>query len=218
MKILRVDLNKDYTEAIREAVNVLSNGGVVVYPTDTLYGLGANALEPKAVEKIFTIKGRDFSKPLPIIVKNLVWADELAYISPRNQTVLKKAWPGKFTAILPKKDTVPELVSAGTNNIGIRIPDFVLTDKLLGKFGYPLTATSANVSGQEPTNDINKIIEIFYARAIQPDLVIDVGILSQSEPSVIVDLTGDKLKILRISPTSPDKLLKLLDPALENRD
>lgn len=215
MKILQVDLNKDYTEAIREAVDVLSSGGVVVYPTDTLYGLGANALESKAVEKIFTIKGRDFSKPLPIIVKNLVWADELAYISPRNQTILKKAWPGKFTAILPKKNTVLELISAGINSVGIRIPDFVFTDKLLGKFGYPLTATSANVSGQEPTNDINKIIGTFSARAIQPDLVIDAGILPPSEPSVIVDLTGDKLKILRISPTSPDKLLKLLDPIVD---
>ncbi|MFH1653302.1 MAG: L-threonylcarbamoyladenylate synthase, partial [Pseudomonadota bacterium] len=200
---------------IREAVDVLSSGGVVVYPTDTLYGLGANALESKAVEKIFTIKGRDFSKPLPIIVKNLVWADELAYISPRNQTILKKAWPGKFTAILPKKNTVLELISAGINSVGIRIPDFVFTDKLLGKFGYPLTATSANVSGQEPTNDINKIIGTFSARAIQPDLVIDAGILPPSEPSVIVDLTGDKLKILRISPTSPDKLLKLLDPIVD---
>lgn len=213
MKILQVDLNKDYMEAIREAVNVLNSGGVIVYPTDTFYGLGANALEPKAVEKIFAIKGRDFSKPLPIIVKNLIWADELAYISPRNQTILKKAWPGKFTAILPKKDIVPELVNAGMPDIGIRIPDFVFADKLLGKFGYPLTATSANILGHEPTNDINKIIEIFYARAAQPDLVIDVGILPQSEPSIIVDLTGDKLKILRISPTSPDKLLKLLELA-----
>lgn len=213
MKILQVDLNKDYTGAIREAIDVLKNGGVVVYPTDTLYGLGANALEPKAVEKVFAIKGRDFSKPLPIIVKNLIWADELAYISPRNQTILKKAWPGKFTAILPKKDIVPEIVNAGTANIGIRIPDFVFTDKLLSKFGYPLTATSANVLGHEPTNDINKIMEILYARAIQPDLIIDVGVLPPSEPSVIVDLTGDKLKILRISPTSPDKLLKLLELA-----
>lgn len=215
MKVIQVDLNKDYSDVIREAVDVLNGGGVVVYPTDTLYGLGANALDLKAVGKIFAIKGRDFSKPLPIIVKNLIWAEGLVHISPRNRTILKKAWPGKFTAVLPKKDTVPEFVNAGAASIGIRIPDFVFTDKLLAKFGYPLTSTSANISGQEPTNDINKIIEIFSKSTAKPDLIINAGILPKSEPSMVVDLTGDKPKILRISPIKPEKLLELLDPALE---
>ena len=93
----------------------------------------------------------------------------------------------------------------------IRISDFVFVDKLLGKFGYPLTATSANVSGHEPTNNIDKIVEIFSRRAVRPDLVIDAGVLPQSEPSVIVDLTTSKPKVLRVSPTSPEKLIKLLE-------
>ncbi len=217
MKIIQVDLNRDYSDAIQEAVEVLSGGGVVVYPTDTLYGLGANALDPEAVERVFKIKGRELSKPLPIIVKNIVWVDELAHVSPRGVQVLKKAWPGKFTAVLPKKNIIPDIVDAGQGTIGIRIPDFPFTDKLLGKFGYPLTATSANVSGREPTNNINKIIEMFSKRAVQPDLVIDAGVLPSSEPSIIVDLTTSKPKVLRISPTSPEKLIKLLDPALGNR-
>ncbi len=95
--------------------------------------------------------------------------------------------------------------------MGIRISDFVFVDKLLGKFGYPLTATSANVSGHEPTNNIDKIVEIFSRRAVRPDLVIDAGVLPQSEPSVIVDLTTSKPKVLRVSPTSPEKLIKLLE-------
>ena len=211
MKVIRIDLNKDYEEAIREAVDVLGRGGVVVYPTDSLYGLGANALDPEAVERVFKIKGREFSKPLPIIVKNMVWADELAHISPRNQTILKKAWPGKFTAVLPKKNIVPNVVSAAASSVGIRVADFVFTDKLLGKFGYPLTATSANVSGHEPTNNIDKIVDIFSKRAVRPDLVIDAGVLPKSDPSIIVDLTTSKPKVLRISPTSPQKLLELLE-------
>lgn len=211
MKVIQVDLNRDYSDAIREAVDVLNNGGVVVYPTDTLYGLGANALNAEAVEKVFAIKGRELSKPMPIIAKNLVWAEELAHISPRNQAILKKAWPGKFTAVLPKKNIVPDVVNSGTSSIGIRIPDFVFTDKLLGKFGYPLTATSANVSGHEPTNSIDKIVEIFSKRAVRPDLVLDAGVLPKSDPSIIVDLTTRKPKVLRISPTSPDTLLKLLE-------
>ena len=211
MRIIQVDLDKDYAEAIQEAVNVLNNGGVVVYPTDTLYGLGANALNADAVEKVFAIKGRELSKPLPVIVKNLIWADELVHISSRNKKILKKVWPGKFTAVLPKRSIIPHVVNSGATSLGIRIPDFVFTDKLLGRFGYPLTSTSANVSGHEPTNDIDKIIQIFLKRAVRPDLVIDAGILPKSEPSIIVDLTTSKPKVLRISPTTPEKLIKLLD-------
>ena len=213
MKIIQIDINKNYDDAIRETVDVLNGGGVIVYPTDTLYGLGANALNPEAVKKVFAIKGRQLFKPLPIAVKNLVWADELAHISPRNRTILKKAWPGKFTAILPKKNIIPEVVNSGASSIGIRIPDFEFADKLLGRFGYPLTVTSANISGHEPTNSIDKIIEIFSKRAVKPDLIIDAGVLPKSEPSIIVDLTTSKPKILRISPTSPEKLLKLLELA-----
>ena len=93
MEIIRVDLNKDYSTAIAEAVAVLSSGGTVVYPTDTLYGLGANALDEKAAEKIFKIKNRSFSKPLPIIIKNMIWAKELAYIEQGMEVILSKVWP-----------------------------------------------------------------------------------------------------------------------------
>ena len=211
MRIIQIYPDKDYSEAIAEAVEILKLGGVIVYPTDTLYGLGANALDEHAVERVFAIKGRERAKPLPIIVKNMIWAKELAHISPRNKEILKKAWPGKFTAILPKRKIVPDIVNSGAKSVGIRIPDFAFTDKLLGKFGYPLTATSANVSGHEPTNNIDKIVEIFSKRSVRPDLVIDAGVLPKSEPSVIVDLTTQKPKVLRVSPTSPEKLIKLLE-------
>lgn len=211
MKIIQTDLNKDYSEVIREAVNVLSYGGTVVYPTDTLYGLGANALNEIAIRKVFRIKCRSFSKPLPMIVKDLYWVKNLAEIKPYHEKMLKQVWPGKVTVVLAKKEIVPDALTAELNSVGIRIPDYVFTDKLLAKFGYPLTSTSANVSGQVPTNDINKIIEIFSKSTEKPDLVIDAGILPKSEPSMIIDLTGNKPKILRISSTKPEKLLKLLE-------
>ena len=211
MKIIQVDLNKDYSDVIREAVNILNYGGTIVYPTDTLYGLGANALNEIAVRKIFRIKDRSFSKPLSMIVRNYTWVKELAEIKPQNEEIIKKVWPGKVTVVLPKKDIVPDALTADFNSVGIRIPDYVFTDKLLAEFGYPLTSTSANISGQEPTNDINKIIEIFSKSTAKPDLIIDAGILPKSEPSMIIDLTGDKPKVLRISPTKPEKLLELLE-------
>ena len=215
MKVVQIDLSKDYSEVIREAVNILNYGGTIIYPTDTLYGLGANALNEIAVRKIFRIKNRNFSKPLPMIARDYRWVKELAEIKPRDEDVVKKVWPGKVTIVLLKKDIVPGALTADFNSVGIRIPDYVFTDRLLAKFGYPLTSTSANISGQEPTNDINKIIEIFSKSTEKPDLIIDAGILPKSDPSMIVDLTGNKPKVLRISPTKPEALLKLLELGVE---
>jgi|SRR3989344_1777907 len=211
MKVIQVDLNKGYSDVIRETVNVLNSGGTIIYPTDTLYGLGANAINEIAVRKIFRIKDRSFSKPLPVIVRDYSWVKKLANIKPGNEEIMKKVWPGKVTIVLTKKDIVPDVLTAELNSVGIRIPDYMFVDRLLAKFGRPLTSTSANISGQEPTNDINKIIEVFSKSIIKPDLIIDAGILPKSEPSMIIDLTGSKPKVLRISSTKPEKLLELLE-------
>ncbi len=212
MKIIQVDFNKDYTEALKEAVQVLSSGGVIICPTDTLYGIGCNALEEKAVRKVFEIKGRPFSKPLPIIVRNIKWAKGLAYIKKRDEKVLQKVWPGRVTAVFNKKEIVPDIVTSKQKTVGMRVPDHPLTERMLKLFGYPIALTSANISGKEPTQDINEIIEIFSKRLTrQPDLVLDAGILPKSEPSAVLDLTADKPKILRVGPSKPEEFLKLLN-------
>ena len=212
MRILQVDLNKDYSDTIKEAVTVLEAGGVIIYPTDTLHGLAGNALDEGAIRRVFEIKERPFSKPLPMMVRDVKWARELAETSKKNEVILNKVWPGKTTVILPKKDMVPNILTAGQKTIGIRVPDYPLLDQLLKLLGYPIISTSANISGEEPTSDINKIIEIFSARLTrQPDLVLDVGILPKSEPSTILDLTTSKPKILRVGPSKPNQLLKLLN-------
>ena len=195
----------------KNLASVLKNGAVGVIPTDTLYGIGCNALDEKAVKKIFEIKNRPWAKPLPIIVRNLRWAKGLAHISKRNEETLNRVWPGKVTAILPKREIVPDVLTSGTKTVGIRIPDHPVTDQLLKLFGYPIALTSANISGDEPTQDIDEIINVFSRQLTrQPDLVLDVGILPKSEPSSILDLTGDKPKISRIGPSKPREFLKLL--------
>jgi len=211
MKVIRVDLNKDYTSVIKEAVAVLEAGGVIIYPTDTLYGIGCNALDKKAVKKVFEIKERPLSKPLPVLVRDIKWAKGLAYMKKKDERVLEKVWPGRTTVILAKKENVPDILTSGQKTIGIRVSDHSLVDRLLKIFGYPIVSTSANISGQEPTNDINEIIKIFSKRLTrQPDLVLDAGILPKSDPSAILDLTGDKPKISRIGPSKPEEFLKLL--------
>lgn len=212
MKIIRIDLNKDHSKAVREAIRVLEAGGVIIYPTDTLYGIGCNALDEKAIKKVFEIKERLMSKPLPIIVRNIKWAKEFAYVNKRNQEILNKVWPGKVTVVLPKKETIPDILTAGHKTIGLRIPDYPLVERLLRIFGYPITSTSANISDEESTQDINKIIETFSKRLTkQLDLILDVGILPKSDPSAILDLTTDKTKILRSGPSKSEEFLKLLD-------
>lgn len=212
MKIITLDLNKDNSRAIDEVVAVLELGGVIIYPTDTLYGIGGNALDEKAIKKVFEIKNRPLSKPLPMIIRDIRWAKELAYIKQRDEEVLGKVWPGRVTAVLQKKEIIPDILTSGHKTIGMRIPDYKLLDDILRKFGYPLVSTSANISGEEPTNDINEIIEVFSKKwTNQPDLIIDVGILPKSDPSTIVDLTTDKPKILRVGPSKPEEFLKLLN-------
>lgn len=211
MKIVQVDLNKDFSDVIKEAVAVLKKSGTIVFPTDAFYSLGANAMDEWAVERVFKIKDRAFSKPLPVFAKNMIWVKEMARVNKHSEAILEKVWPGKVTAILPKRSNILDVLTSGQPSIGIRISEHILVDKILSRFGYPLTATSAIITGQEPTNDIYRIIEIFSNRIKKPDLIIDVGILPKSDPSVIIDLTTDKPKVLRVGPSKPEQLMKLLE-------
>lgn len=211
MRIISLDLNKDYSEVAREAIEVLSRGGVIVYPTDTLYGLGGNALDSWAVERVFKIKKRPLSKPLPMIVRDTDWLKELVFIDPWHKKIFKKIWPGRVTAILNKRGIVPDVLTAKGRTVGVRIPNYPFLDFLLKKYGYPLVSTSANISGQEPTNDIQDIIQLFAKEQVRPGLVIDAGILPPSEPSTVVDLTSRQPKILRVGPSKPAEFLKLLE-------
>jgi L-threonylcarbamoyladenylate synthase len=210
MRIIQIDLNRDYSEAIREAIEILKMGGTIVYPTDTVYGLGCNALDEIAVRHIFDIKNRS-SKPLPILARDMKWVEELAHLTPQHRKLAKKFWPGKFTLVLPKREIVPPIVTTGLPSVGIRIADYPFTDKLLGAFGYPLIGISANVSGEASTGDINQIIASLGAQPRRPDLVIDAGVLPLSNSSVVIDCSTDKPKVLRVGPSKPDDLLKLLE-------
>jgi len=211
MKVIKINLNQDFSAEILEAVNVLQKGGSIIFPTDTVYGIGANACDWNAVEQLFKIKKRPITKPIAILARNLNWVKELAFVPAKLEKVLENIWPGATTIILPRKKIIPAVVTAKRPNVGIRIPDYVLTDKLLGKFGYPIAATSANISGEEGASlDIDRIIESFKDEIWKPDLVLDAGILPRSESSTILDLSKIKPKILRVGPTNPERLMELL--------
>ena len=192
-----LSVNPENFGAVAEkAVRALRKGKVLVCPTDTVYGLIADATNAEAVRKIFQIKGREKGKPIPIFVKDIASARKLAKIANGKENFLKKVWPGKVTVVLPSKGKLPQELGT-SQTIGLRIPNYDLIDCLLKALNKPLTGTSANLSGAPSLSDSKEIIAQFKPRTYRPDMIIDAGVLPPSLPSTVVDFTGKKRKILR---------------------
>lgn len=212
MNIIKVDPEnlRASQYGIQKAVETILRGGVVVAPTDTVYGLIADATNEDAVSRVFRIKQRPETKPLPIIVRDAEMAAKLAYIDKRLERILGMIWPGAVTVVLQKKDALPALVTGGRNTIGLRYPDYKILHFMIQLVGKPLTATSANISGEEPSNKIEDVLGQFRKSLLRPDLVLDAGELKFSQPSTVLDLSGEKPKIIRIGPVNPKKLMEIL--------
>jgi len=194
------------SEIASKATDVLKNGGVILYPTDTLYGLGADALSDKAVAKIVAIKGRDEGKPMHAIVADLDMAAEYAEIS-NDARLLIKEFGGSVTLILKKKKGMDSGIAKNIETFGIRIPNHPLCIEMCRAFGKPITATSANVAGMRSERSVDAILaqlrESSYASVLQKtsieniNLVIDAGTLEERQPSTVVDLAHEEPIIIR---------------------
>lgn len=202
MKIVKVS-----SKNLNEAVKIIKKGGVLIFPTDTVYGLIADAKNKNAVKKIFKIKERSFKKPLPVFVKDLKMAKGLVKINKKQEKILKKYWPGKVTVILKAKPIkFPKGIISKYKKIGLRIPDYKFLSLLLRKINYPLAETSANISGKKASTKIKEVLKQFKKGRCQPDLVLDAGNLKTSLSSTVVDLID--FKILRKGELSKDLILK----------
>ncbi len=196
--------------ASKEAALVLFKSGAVVFPTDTLYGLGVNVFDSEALRRLFLIKKRPASKPVPVMISSIGMAKAVAVIDYKQEGIIKSLWPGPFTFVLRKKSIVPYLVTAGKDSLALRIPNNDFCQRLLADFEGPITCTSANVSGEEPSSDPRAIWGRFELEKHQPDLIVDAGALPTSEPSTIIDLMTPVPKVVRINPASKDQVLKIL--------
>lgn len=210
MKILKVDLENPEEKNIDQAIKVLQNGQAIIYPTDTLYGLGVNAFDEWAVKRVYKIKKRCLRKPLSIVVRDIEMARKVACIDDRKAKILEAIWPGAITVILYKKNIIPDIVTAGAETIALRIPDCKVVSEMMGNIDFPITTTSANLSGEDPLKDVVSILNQFSEKSILPDLVLDAGELQESKASTIIDLTKNKLRIVRIGPVSPQKLIDII--------
>jgi L-threonylcarbamoyladenylate synthase len=197
MNTLKLDLAGDVVPIVERVVHVMQRGGTAVFPTDTLYALGCNGLDPHAGAKVFDIKHRSYVRAVPLLVRDLSWARELAYISPDQEALITRFWPGKVTFVLPRRPLVPSIICGGGQTVGLRAPDFPFLQAMLRHFGYPVAGTSAVVSVNQPSADAGLIAASLATTAPQPDLIVDAGILPHSEPSTVVDLSGRQPRILR---------------------
>jgi len=212
MKILKVNPEnlRESEEAIIEAAKCMLDGGVVVFPTDTVYGLGCDATDEIAVRRIFKIKKRAAKKPLSIIVRDVAMAKKVSFIDSRLEKALNVILPGALTVVLWRRHKLPDVLTGGQETIGLRIPDYKLTHLLSENMGRPYVATSANLSDEPATTKIAQVLKYFEGNFLKPDLILDAGDLKYSEPSTVLDLSNPKPKITRIGPVDKKKLLEIL--------
>ncbi len=178
---------------IKRAAESLRDGGVIVYPTDTVYGLGCDITVKHAVERIVRIKGRDPKKPMSFVCADLTHISRFALVPNMAYRILKRFLPGPYTFILEASREVPRMLLTKQKTVGIRIPDHPVSRALVQALGNPVLSTSANLSGTEPLGDPD---EIERTLGSVTDLILDSGPLTLV-PSTVVSLVGDRVEILR---------------------
>lgn len=204
------DINTDI-RFIEEAGKVIRNGGTVAFPTETVYGLGANALDDEAVRKIFIAKGRPQDNPLIIHVSTKEISELVKDVPEVAQKIIDKFWPGPLTVILEKKDIIPNVTSANLNTIGIRMPNSEIALKLIELAERPIAAPSANISGRPSPTEVERCVEDLNGRV---DYIIggessDIGV-----ESTIVDCTVNPPLVLRPGGITLE-MLKEINPEIE---
>ena len=205
------NLDKDL-KFIKEAAETIKKSGLVVFPTETVYGLGANALDEEAVKKIFEAKGRPQDNPLIVHVSDISQVDDLAKDIPEvAKKMMLKFWPGPLTIILNKKDRIPNRTSANLDTIGIRMPDDEIALKLIKLSKTPIAAPSANISGRPSPTDIERCVEDLSGRV---DYIIGGEKSRVGVESTIIDCTVNPPIVLRPGGTTVE-MLKEIDERIE---
>ncbi len=215
MMVLKLGPNGVWKDCLDIAVQVIKHGGTVVYPTDTCYGLGADSANPKAIARVYSIKGRLEKHALSVMVSSKKEIGVVAEISAAGKRLVSKFLPGPLTLVLKKRIRLPKSLTAGKPTVAVRFSAGGLAADLAGKLGRPITATSANLSGAANIYSAAQVIEIFGRRRLKPDLVIDAGVLPNVNPSTIVDLSSKPYKILRKGPVSFVQIKKCLGKKVE---
>jgi L-threonylcarbamoyladenylate synthase len=208
-KIVQVDPQHPAAAAITKAVAAVRAGGVIAFPTRCLYGLGADAFNADAVERIFEIKQRSPQNPILILIDQTSRLERLvAHVSPAAARIMDHFWPGRITLVFKAGEAVPPFLTAGSGKIGIRLPGHPVAAALVQALQSPLTGTSANLSGRP---GCRRIEDLEFQIAGKLDLILDAGPLKGDVGSTVVDVTVDPPKVLREGEVSGAEIMTILE-------
>jgi L-threonylcarbamoyladenylate synthase len=195
MRRIFVNPTRPHRDAVQEAAKLIRTGRVIAIPTDTLYGLAANPFSAEAVARVFAAKGRSAERALPLIASDTAQVmAHLGALPPPAARLAERFWPGPLTLVVPAPPALARAVTGGTGTVGVRVPDHVVARAVCDAAGHPITATSANMSGEPPTDD-PEIVELALGGTI--DLLIDAGKTPGGPPSTIVDVSGSAVRLVR---------------------
>ena len=201
-------LSADSDEALARAVEVLARGGLVAFPTDTVYGVGAHGLDPQAILRLYYAKQRPRSKPIALLIADEEQLNHVVQaVPPKAARLAARFWPGPLTLVFPKHARVPDVLTAGGDAVAVRMPDHPVTLRLIRMLGAPLAASSANRSGHP---DPVTAEEVVRELGEEVDLVLDGGRCPGGVPSTVVDLTVDPPVVLRVGPISEEDIARVL--------
>jgi len=206
-RVIKIHSKSQLAGAIEEAAKLILEGGLVVYPTESCYGLGCNALDENAVRKVFVAKRRPLGRPLSVIVSDVTMLKKCAFIDERAEKLIERFWPGPLTIALRKKPVIPDVLNPRA--VAARISSHPVATSLVRAANVPITATSANTSGKPPHYTVKQVLRDLKGRV---DLVLDAGRLPRKKPSTIVDFTlGSAPKITRVG-AIPEKYISEVIP------
>lgn len=187
--------NKINDEELAQVIETINNNGLVIFPTDTVYGLACNCFSKEAINKIFEIKKRDKGKPINLLTNSVEKIHMVTdNISEKELKLIKKYMPGALTIIFNKNNMTPDILTSGLKTIGVRIPNNEIALKILEKIEYPLATTSANLSGEDAGTEIDNFKNIFNGKV---DIIIDGGESDLKKASTIIRVEDDKIITLR---------------------
>lgn len=207
-RIVRVDPEKRLDAEMRPVAKILEDDGVIVYPTDTYYGLGVNCFSPAAIRLAYGLKERDPVKPLSVVISDREMLHSVAIDIPLLfESMEAEFWPGPLTFVFRAGPHIPDVLLGSHNTIGVRLPAHNWLRGLVRTAGFPITATSANISGEEEISDPAKVIQVFQGKV---DCIVDGGMTRGGLPSTVLDMTDKRPFILREGAVPSSRIVRFL--------
>ncbi|MBE6692033.1 MAG: threonylcarbamoyl-AMP synthase [Ruminococcaceae bacterium] len=205
-KVYACDSSENIKTAVSKCVEALKNGGLAVFPTETVYGIGVDALNEEAVKSLYEKKQRPYDKPLLMHISSLEMAEEIAVLDDNARHLIKKYTPGPLTLVVKRKPVLPSIAVSGGDTVGLRFPSNKIFLEISKAFGKPIAATSANISGEKSVARAQELKSISDVA----DVIIDGGECELGLESTIVSLVGEKAKILRLGSFPKEKVSEVL--------